>query len=322
MINMKGVHRIAVRSRYMNYDFELRRNITIIQGNSATGKTTLVDMLREYMLNGEDSGITVISDKPIRIIEGNTWVEQLSFAKDCIVFIDEGNKFIGSKDFATAINGSSNFFVLITRESLDALPYSVEEIYGIKSSGKYGGLEPVYHEFYRIYNNKEAKQLPDQIVVEDTNSGYEFFRNIASDKYIACVSAGGKGNIFNILNDTEPKVKQLVIADGAAFGSQMNKVTQLAGRRKNIQLYLPESFEWLILKSGVVKDHQIVKILGNTCEYIESSKWFSWERYFTDLLVETSKDGYLRYTKKKLNPNYLQDNIKNKILDVMGKVNI
>lgn len=154
---MKGVHRITVRSRYMNYDFELRRNITIIQGNSATGKTTLVDMLREHMLNGEDSGITVNSDCPIRIIEGNTWMEQLSFVQDSAIFIDEGNRFVSSKDFANAVNGSSSYFVIITRESLDALPYSVEEIYGIKSSGKYGSLEPVYHEFYRIYGKQDTE---------------------------------------------------------------------------------------------------------------------------------------------------------------------
>jgi hypothetical protein len=33
--------------------------------------------------------------------------------------------------------------VIVTRESLEALPISVDEIYGIKSSGKYGGLAPV-----------------------------------------------------------------------------------------------------------------------------------------------------------------------------------
>lgn len=136
----------------MKYDFELRRNITIIQGDSATGKTTLVDMLREYMLNVEDSGISLNCDAPIRIVEGNTWKEQLGFAENTIVFIDEGNKFISSKEFANFVNGSSNYYVIITRQSLDMLPYSVDEIYGIKSSGKYGGLEPVYHEFYKIYS--------------------------------------------------------------------------------------------------------------------------------------------------------------------------
>lgn len=319
---MKGVHRITVRSRYMNYDFELRRNITIIQGNSATGKTTLVDMLREHMLNGEDSGITVNSDCPIRIIEGNTWMEQLQFVQDSVVFIDEGNRFISSKDFANSVKESSNYFVIITRESLDALPYSVEEIYGIKSSGKYGGLEPVYHKFYRIYGQQDTETQAEQLIVEDTNSGYEFFSNIASDKNISCISAGGKGNVFNLMNSVASDKSLLVIADGAAFGSQMNKVMFLVNKKNHVQLYLPESFEWLILKSGVIKDSKIVKILENPSDYIDSTKWFSWERFFTDLLVELSADSYLQYTKKKINPNYLQSNIKNKILSTMDNIKI
>lgn len=45
----------------------------------------------------------------------------------------------------------------MSRESLPALPYSVEEIYGIRTSGKYGTLKQIYHEFYRIYNLDETK---------------------------------------------------------------------------------------------------------------------------------------------------------------------
>ena len=45
---MKGRYRIVVKNSSVRYDFEIRRNITIIKGDSATGKTTLVDMIREY----------------------------------------------------------------------------------------------------------------------------------------------------------------------------------------------------------------------------------------------------------------------------------
>ena len=44
-----------------------------------------------------------------------------------------------------------NYYVIVTRESLPTLPYSVEEIYGIRTSGRYGTLKQSYHEFYRIY---------------------------------------------------------------------------------------------------------------------------------------------------------------------------
>jgi hypothetical protein len=50
--------------------------------------------------------------------------------------------------------------VIVTRESLETLPISVDEIYGIKSSGKYGGLEPVYQEFYKVYEVGKKEKYP------------------------------------------------------------------------------------------------------------------------------------------------------------------
>lgn len=42
---MKGKHKIEVRSKRIVFTIELERNITILCGDSATGKTTLVEML-------------------------------------------------------------------------------------------------------------------------------------------------------------------------------------------------------------------------------------------------------------------------------------
>ena len=39
---MRGKHRVIVSTKRLKYDFEIRRNLTIIRGDSATGKTTLV----------------------------------------------------------------------------------------------------------------------------------------------------------------------------------------------------------------------------------------------------------------------------------------
>ena len=77
---MKGLHKVIVQNNRLHYEFDIKRNITIIQGNSATGKTTLTD----------------------------------------------------------------NYYVLITRENLYNLPYSVEEIYGIRTSGRHGTLKQSY----------------------------------------------------------------------------------------------------------------------------------------------------------------------------------
>ena len=151
---MKRKHRIIVSTKRLKYDFEIRRNLTIIRGDSAIGKTTLVDMIRDFVNNPSGTPVELHCDKKCYVLEGAFWKEQLVSISDSIVFIDEGNEFIKSIEFAQEIQHTDNYYVIITRESLPSLPYSVEEIYGIRTSGKFGTLQQSYHEFYHLYGEK------------------------------------------------------------------------------------------------------------------------------------------------------------------------
>jgi predicted ATPase len=130
---MKDSYNILVSNRHIKYNLTVRRNITIIQGDSATGKTTLVKMINDYYNEGEASGVKLSCTKQCVVLHGKNWQNSLELINDSIVFIDEGNKFIKSKDFAKAIKKSDNYYVIITRENLTELPYSVNEIEVIKN---------------------------------------------------------------------------------------------------------------------------------------------------------------------------------------------
>lgn len=54
---MKGSHRVIVESKKVKYDFVLKRNITILTGDSGSGKTVLIDLIRDYNRYGTDSGV-------------------------------------------------------------------------------------------------------------------------------------------------------------------------------------------------------------------------------------------------------------------------
>lgn len=320
---MRGTHRVIIQNKKIKYDFQVRRNITIIRGDSATGKTALIDMIRENYENGSDSGIELYCDKNCAVMEGRNWVVQLSVLQDSIVFIDEGNTFIKTKDFATAIQKTDNYYVIVTREGLPSLPYSVDEIYGIRSSGKYGNLKQTYNELYHMFGRGSDKNKisPQVIITEDSNSGFQFFESICKSNGIICISAGGKSNIFKCLMQYKSD-NVLVIADGAAFGSEMEKVVRMLQIKDNTAMYLPESFEWIILKSGVVKDNELKQILSDPGEYIESQKYFSWERFFAELLTQKTENTYLAYSKRTLNSAYIQNNTADKILSVMEKIDL
>ena len=119
---MKGKHRIVVRNRRVQFTMELERNITVIRGDSATGKTTMLGMLRDYEEQGAQSGVAVQCDAPCRILTSRDWEDQLRHIRDSIVFVDEGNAFVSSQTFAQAICASSNYYDLITRENRYQLP--------------------------------------------------------------------------------------------------------------------------------------------------------------------------------------------------------
>ena len=47
---MKGKYSVFVQNNRLRYEFTISRNITIIRGDSATGKTTLLDLLNLRIL--------------------------------------------------------------------------------------------------------------------------------------------------------------------------------------------------------------------------------------------------------------------------------
>ena len=96
---MVGKFDIEIYNNKVHYFLTVKRNITILQGNSATGKTKL----------------------------------RLSVMHKNIVFIDEIAAFVKSKRFAEMVRGSDNYFVIVTRDDLSQLPYSVDEIYGLRN---------------------------------------------------------------------------------------------------------------------------------------------------------------------------------------------
>ena len=128
-----------------------------------------------------------------------------------------------------------------------------------------------------------------------------------------------KSNFKTLMRQLD-KEPALVIADGAAIGSEMNELYQIMCQRPAVKCYLPESFEWMILKSGVIDGKSVQDILNHPEDFVESRNYFSWERFFTVLLMEYTRDSYFKYSKNRLNGTYLHEKIKSAILDVMEGV--
>ncbi len=323
---MKGSFEINVsRKRGARYGFAVRRNITIIRGNSGSGKTTLYEMIADHMRYGEQSGVTIQCDCPCVALTDNDWKTQLEGFANSIVFIDEGFKALFSREFASVVKGSSNYFVIITRADLPTLPYSVNEVYRVKSSGKFHSLVPLYveREQHRYSASKAAPKSDfDVLVTEDSKSGFEFYSRRFVDSDIVCESAGSNSSVLKWL-DAHAGSRAFVIADGAAFGPFADRVLKLqALHRDNITVCLPESFEWLLLASGVIKSDEISEVLREPGSYIDSADCMSWEQFFTDFLKEQTLGTAFEYRKSKLPEAYSVEQNASKVMALIACRNI
>ncbi len=309
---MRGTHHVEVKNRDAVFKFNLFRNITIVRGNSGTGKTTLFEMISDFTRLREASGVNLSCDKECVALIDIDWKNQLRYISDSIVFIDEGAEYIKTKEFAKTIKDTDNYYVIFNRENLHDLPYSVDEIYEIKASGKYHSFTKMFQSGSKhIYSGGRLKC--DTVLSEDSKSGYQFYRNFFDGSGTECFSSESNSAIFKWLKEHEDK-KVFVIADGAAFGSEIDRILKLRSIA-NIRLCLPESFEWLILKSGLIKTENIQEILKNPSEYIESAEFFSWENFFEKYLIDSTVNTPFQYAKKEINPAYLNDSNSKKIMD-------
>ena len=133
------------------------------------------------MLNGRESGFTVSTNAKyyvyLRDMPGRSWQETFEPLKNTVIFIEENNNFIFSREFAEYVLSSGNYFVFISRSPLKMLPYSIHEIYEIKTRKKQADVRQVFCDFQELYSNfPDVKNNRMSVVVtEDSNSGYEFY---------------------------------------------------------------------------------------------------------------------------------------------------
>lgn len=321
---MKGTHQVKVsRKRGTVFTFEVRRNITVVRGDSGTGKTTLFNMIADHMRMGERSGVTLQCDCPCIALTDFDWRTQLSHASDSIVFVDEGFEDILTHDFAGAVQKSSNYFVIFCRAELPSLPYSVNEVYRIKTSGKkYHTFVPLYKELDGCRYTPAPRRDFEVLLVEDSKSGMQFFSSRFQGGDVRCESAGGNAKIAKWLIEHAGE-RVFVVADGAALGAYADRVFKLqADSAGSVTICLPESFEWLLLKSGVVRSDDVAKMLEDPGSHVESRDFASWEQFFAKYLIAATKGTPLAYDKGKLAEGYTSKANADKVMALIACRNV
>lgn len=315
---MTGKIKLSVKNRHITFNLELERNITILTGDSGTGKTKLVNMIRDYSELGKSSGVTLKCDKNCIVLFGTNWEHTLSNTKESVIFVEESTPFLKSYDFAKAIQNTDNYYVFVTREPLPQIAYSIAEIKEIVKNGN----KPKFNKPYKNISIRDISKFDyDFIIIEDSRAGFELYEFAAKNYDVQCISSYGKSGLLTSMDKHKNK-KILVIADAAALGSEIRELVIYKEISNNkIDFFLPESFEWLVLKSQIFNSNDKVKtILKGPSYYIESRDFFSWEQYFNNLLEhETVNSPKLKYNKNKLASGYKTEVNAQSIINAMKK---
>lgn len=137
---MKGAYEVIIKSDLANFKFTLKRNITVVQGETATGKSLLYNIVREFGIN--QNSATIISRVPVKVLYNEIWEVMLPSIKNSIVIIDEPN-FVEKTKFIELIKETGNYFIIISRNIINRIPYSYREVYEIRKSGKFINFYPI-----------------------------------------------------------------------------------------------------------------------------------------------------------------------------------
>ena len=138
---MTGSYNLVLSNKSLRYELTIDRQVTIIKGDSATGKTTLVKYFTEASRKDSKAMHCNMSDK-LEVITASS-IEQFAAIEkiehDKIFIADENNYITRTKEFAEIVNNSDNYYIIITRSAnVKWLTCSVDSVFELKTENKDG----------------------------------------------------------------------------------------------------------------------------------------------------------------------------------------
>ena len=132
--------RIRVQRGKVVYDLDLRRSVSVIKGNSGSGKSLLVKCVSEYMASGVNSAVTIECERKVECIlsEPPDYETYIKEHKDSVIILDKNIQFNGDrKSLLKGLKDAGAWLLLISRKDLEC---AADSVYHVKQNGDYRTL--------------------------------------------------------------------------------------------------------------------------------------------------------------------------------------
>lgn len=237
-----------------------------------------VTLIRESDFLSKD-GEVYMSECPCYFVDDD-WRETLPVVENSFIVADDSTDFLDSldSDLLASIHSGSNRYIIISKKPLLELQCSIHEVYAWSQSRllentfelrhTHWNVEEFNISFYNKYNN--VVLLPTSITEQAVYS-LIFPQAIMCDtigEFISEMEAASEsGNIF--------------IATGSILGVHLDTIVD---NLKSNALWLPESFEWLVLEA-ICRLHKFTYDIKSLALKESEGNWFEFFRFYLERLA-------------------------------------
>lgn len=296
--------RVKISTNKVAYDLVLERTISVIRGDSGTGKSYMCDLVHILNQDPDTFGLSIESELPAVKVNEQPNEEWCSSHGKSVIFIDEDVKIKGVDKIIRALRRNGCWVVYISRKNslkMD-LGCATSCVYKIEASGKVRGLK-------RLIEFSDVRNRDYTLCTEDSNSGNQFFGQFGR----SVEKLDGNGSLHKSKLDVLSG--KILIADLAVLGMPMlDKMP--AYLRGDFDVISMDSFEQFLLSAGMFDSvDEVEDVRNNPEKEANNPEFYSWERYYTEKIrrfTEMLSVGI--YTKRALLPCFKEEPVVDSVL--------
>lgn len=218
---------IHYKNGIYNYQLTFKSPLNLVTGLSSTGKTTLINEINKYrdMIKSDCYIIT------------NPDVVMLDLAPQNSMLILDSENYSKPDVFVklNKLNRNDIVILVLGRRYLNYLPFAVQNVFKLEIVKGVTKNVPMYPNLYQTSFTNFSK-----VVVEDSKSGYNFFKEIFKNTD----TADGNANILKHI-----KKDNLLVFDTVGFGAYMDKFINLVKNTPGVSYLGWPCFEGFILEN-------------------------------------------------------------------------